>query len=52
MAIAVILALALVAFVAAGISVGFIQTLICAALVASAAMLTTLVAVSMTRAGH
>jgi hypothetical protein len=52
MTVAVILVLALVAFIAAGLSVGFIQTLICAALIASAVMLTTLVAVSLTREGY
>jgi hypothetical protein len=49
---AVILVLALAAFIAVGASVGFIQTLIGVAIVASASILTGLIAVSLTREGY
>lgn len=52
MTAAMILALVLAVFIAAGIGAGFIQTLIGVALVASAAVLTGLVAVSLTREGY
>ncbi len=49
---ALIVLVLLVAFAVIGSSVGFIQTLIVVALVASAAMLTGLIAVSLTRQGY